>query len=138
MDINHESIISKIFKINTSLSQSKHTQARDLQEEEIRMGTHLSYGKVISEKVWCILISHKIRSTFYTGSTLRKLLSKPKDWVATENKNKTVYEIDCSEKQSPSVFCKKEVLKNFAKITGKHLSQSLFFNNVAGLGLQLY
>ena len=71
MDINHESIISKIFKINTSLSQSQHTQARDLQEEEIRMSTHLSYVKVISEKVWCILISHKIRSTFYTGSTLR-------------------------------------------------------------------
>ena len=35
----------------------------------------------------------------------------------------------------PEVFCKKGVLKNFAKFTGKHLSQSLFFNNVAGLSL---
>ena len=35
----------------------------------------------------------------------------------------------------PEVFCTKGVLKNFAKCTGKHLCQSLFFNKVAGLGL---
>ena len=33
----------------------------------------------------------------------------------------------------PEVFCKKGVLRNFAKFTGKHLRQSLFFNKVAGL-----
>ena len=32
---------------------------------------------------------------------------------------------------------KKDALKNFAKFTGKHLCQSLFFNKVAGHGLQL-
>ena len=31
------------------------------------------------------------------------------------------------------VFCKKNVLQNFAKFTGKHLCQSFFFNKVAGL-----
>ena len=31
------------------------------------------------------------------------------------------------------VFCKKGVLRNFTKVTGKHLRQSLFFNKVAGL-----
>ena len=30
----------------------------------------------------------------------------------------------------PEVFCKKGVLRNFAKFTGKHLCQSLSFNNV--------
>ena len=30
-------------------------------------------------------------------------------------------------------FAKKGVLRNFAKFTGKHLCQSLFFNKVAGL-----
>ena len=35
-------------------------------------------------------------------------------------------------------FCKKGVLKNFAKFTGKHLYRSLFFNKVLGLSLQLY
>ena len=33
----------------------------------------------------------------------------------------------------PEVFCKKGVLSNFTKFTGKHLRQSLFFNKVAGL-----
>ena len=37
----------------------------------------------------------------------------------------------------PELFCKKGDLKNFTKFTGKNLCQSLFFNNVAGLGLQL-
>ena len=30
----------------------------------------------------------------------------------------------------PEVFCKKDVLRNFAKFTGKHLRQSLFFNKL--------
>ena len=32
------------------------------------------------------------------------------------------------------VFCKKGVLRNVTKFTGKQLFQSLFFNKVAGLG----
>ena len=35
----------------------------------------------------------------------------------------------------PEVFCKKGVLRNFSKFTGKHLCQSLYFNKVAALGL---
>ena len=31
------------------------------------------------------------------------------------------------------LFCKKGFLKNFAKFTGKHVCQSLFFNRVADL-----
>ena len=31
------------------------------------------------------------------------------------------------------VFCKKGVLENFTKFTGKHLCWSLFFNKVAGV-----
>ena len=31
------------------------------------------------------------------------------------------------------MFCKKDILRNFAKFTGKRLCQSLFFNKVAGL-----
>ena len=33
------------------------------------------------------------------------------------------------------VFCKKSVLRNFEKFTGKYLCQSLLFNKVAGLRL---
>ena len=36
----------------------------------------------------------------------------------------------------PEVFCKKVVLKNFTKFTGKHLRRSFFLNKVAGLRQQ--
>ena len=36
-------------------------------------------------------------------------------------------------KSRPEVFCKKGVLKNVAKFTGKHQYQRLFFNKVTGL-----
>ena len=36
-------------------------------------------------------------------------------------------------KQPPKMFCKKGVLRNFAKFTGKHVCQNLFFKKVAGL-----
>ena len=36
------------------------------------------------------------------------------------------------QKQPPEVFYKKGAPRNFAKFTGKHLCQSLFFNEVAG------
>ena len=38
----------------------------------------------------------------------------------------------------PNVLCKKGIPRNFAKFTEKSLSQSLFFNKVLGLSLQLY
>ena len=38
-----------------------------------------------------------------------------------------------SRSSRPEVFGKKGALRNFAKFTGKHLCQSLFFNKVAGL-----
>ena len=37
------------------------------------------------------------------------------------------------QKQLLEVFCKKTVFRNFAKLTGKHLSQRLFLNKFAGL-----
>ena len=40
-----------------------------------------------------------------------------------------------SRSSLPDVFCKKSVLRNFAKFTGKHLCQNLFFNEVACLGV---
>ena len=49
-----------------------------------------------SEKLRRMLRSRKIRSTFYIESTLRKLFCKPKNRVATDDKDNIVYEIDCS------------------------------------------
>ena len=73
-----ESIISKIFRelltLTGCLSQSQQlTQATDIQEEEIRMSINLPYVEGNSEKLRRMLKSHKIISTFYTESFLRKL-----------------------------------------------------------------
>ena len=76
------------------------TQATDLQEEEIRISINLPYLEGTSEKLRHILRSHKIRLTFYTDMTLSRLLCKPKDRVATEDKNNIAYEIDCSNCQA--------------------------------------
>ena len=37
----------------------------------------------------------------------------------------------------PEVFCKKSVLKNFTKFTGKHLCLSLFLTKLQASGRQL-
>ena len=66
------------------------------------------------------------------------------DSVKTENNMKLckeglIYDLEklgehaSSGSSRPEVFCKKGVLRNFTKFTGKHMCQSLFFNKVAGL-----
>ena len=49
------------------------------------------------------------------------------------NKCHAIYCLDCYRGSRPEMFCRKGVLRNFAKFTEKHLCQSLFFNKVAGL-----
>ena len=60
------------------------------------MSIKLLYVEGNNEKLRLILSSQKIRSTFYTESTLRQLLCKLKDRIATEDKNNVFYKIDCS------------------------------------------
>ena len=51
-----------------------------------------------------LLMSHKIRSTFYTESTLHKLLCTRKDQVSTDDKNNIVITLNVvTAKQSISV-----------------------------------
>ena len=106
-------VFKKITK-NHSLPQTQQlTQATDIQKEEIRISIKkLPYIEGTSEKLRCILRSHKIRSTFYSENTLRKLLCKPKDRVVTEDKNNIVYEIDCSNCEAVYFGESKQSLKS--------------------------
>ena len=110
-----ESIISKIFKTitnNHSLPQSRQqTQATYIQEEETRLCKNIPHFEGISEKLWCILRSHKIRSTFYTENTLHKFLCKPKD-KSYRRKNNIDYEIDCSNCEVVCFYESEESLKS--------------------------
>ena len=47
--------------------------------------------------------------------------------------NYIVIDVTKSRSSRQEVFCKKGILGNFAKFTGKHLCQVLFFNKVVGL-----
>ena len=95
MDIKKELLV-KSLRESLTIPASQLTQVKNIQEEEIRISINLPYVQGASEKLHGILRSHKIRSTFYIEYTLRKLLCKPKDQVATEDKNNILYEIDCS------------------------------------------
>ena len=53
-------------------------QATDIQEEEIGMSINLPYVEGTSEKLWCILKSHKRRSTLYMETALHKPFCKLK------------------------------------------------------------
>ena len=53
-------------------------------------------------------------------------------------KNHSTQYFTIGRSSRPEVFCKKGVLRNFAKFTGKHSAQVSVFNKVAGLSLQLY
>ena len=46
------------------------------------MSINLPYIEGTSDKLRRILRSHRIRSTFYSENTLRKLICKPKDRVS--------------------------------------------------------
>ena len=40
---------------------------------------------------------HNIKATFYTQTTLRSLLSKPKDPILKEDRNNAVYQLNCKD-----------------------------------------
>ena len=52
------------------------------------------------------------------------------------NHSKTFLITSSSRNRRAEVFCEKDVLKNFAKFTGKQLCQSLFFNNFIEITVQ--
>ena len=74
---------------------------------------YLLYVEGANEKLLRILRSHKIRSTFSTENTLQKLFCKPKDRVATEDKNNLDYQIDCSKCEAISFGESKQSLSAF-------------------------
>ena len=79
-------IVTRITNNHRLLQSKQKSQAKNVQEEEIIISVNLPCVEGTSGKPQHILRSHKIRSTFYIKSTLRKLLCKPKDQVGTEGK----------------------------------------------------
>ena len=55
---------------------------------------NLPYIQGLSEQLERALNKHNIEATFYTQTTLRSLLSKPKDHIPKEDRNNAVYQLN--------------------------------------------
>ena len=53
--------------------------------------------------------------------------------VSNSEQGHLAFRADMTQKQSPKVFCKIGIFRNFTKFTEKHLCQGLSFNKVSGL-----
>ena len=95
----------------------------------IKISINLPYVEGTREKLRRILRSHKIRSTFYTGNTLPKLLCKPKDQVATEDKNNIAYETDCSNREAV-YFSESKWFLNRVEMNTEDLSRNVNLKRV--------
>ena len=85
--------------------------------------------KRLQHRCFLVNIAKFIRTAFCMKH-IRWLLLFLKDIHFQESKEKTTVLYRSSR---PEGFCKKGVLRNFAKFTGEHLWESFFFNKVAGL-----
>ena len=62
-----------------------------------------------------------------------KISSKKKETKIKKEIVAVLHNLVTVRSSGPQAFCKKGILRNFTKLTGKRLCQSLFFNKVAGL-----
>ena len=92
------------FQKNSSKEQSKKhnrrkEQPREHPEEEPKQtkSINLLYIPGVSEQLKRALNKHNIKATFYTQTTFRSLLSKPKDLIPKENRNNALYQLNCKD-----------------------------------------
>ena len=64
---------------------------------------------------------------------IRICSNKDDFYIISEHRNSFNGKLKKFKSSRQEVFCKKSVLRNYAKFTGKHLRQSLFFNKASGL-----
>ena len=86
-------------------------------------------SKLMGKMVMSLKFSEPLfsRTITYITDFMRNFLWENKTNENNRNINWSI------QKQPPEVFCKKGVIRNFAKFKGKHLCQRPFFKKVAGL-----
>ena len=71
-------------------------QPAEKEPEPVRR-INLPYIQGISEQLQQTLSQHNIKSTFYTTTTLHKILPSPKDPIPTEKEHNIIYKLDCKD-----------------------------------------
>ena len=64
-------------------------------------------------------------------STISRVRNSWVEYFSFRKKKLSKVELISFRCSHPDVLCEKGVLRNFAKFTGKHLCQSLFFHKIA-------
>ena len=77
--------------------QSKHNNQPAEKEPDPVRRINLPYMQGLREQLQRTLSQHNIKSTFYTATTLRKILPSPKYPVPTEKKHNIIYKLDCKD-----------------------------------------
>ena len=77
--------------------QNKNNNQPAEKEPEPVRRTNLPYIQGISEQLQRTLSQHNIKSTFYTTTTLCKVLPSPKDPIPTDKKHNIIYKLDCKD-----------------------------------------
>ena len=77
--------------------QNKNNNQPAEKEPEPVRRINLLYIQGLSEQLQRTLSQHNIKSTFYTATTLRKILPSPKDLIPTEKKHNIIYKLDCKD-----------------------------------------
>ena len=71
-------------------------QPDEIEPEPVRR-INLPYIQGPSEQLQKTLSQHNIKSTFYTATTLHKILPCPKDPIPIEKKHNIIYKLDCKD-----------------------------------------
>ena len=89
---------------------------------------HLISAALSKGKYCGLVLVFKVQNSFARGGKTHEIFDFPcrKPCQLQPDALDYLFRSGC-----PEVFCKKGVLRNFAKFTGKHLCQSLFFNTAA-------
>ena len=77
--------------------QNKNNNQPAEKEPEPVRRINLLHIQGISEQLQRTLSQHDIKSTFYTTTTLHKILPSPKDPIPTEKTHNIIYKLDCKD-----------------------------------------
>ena len=102
----------------------------DMQFAANHTGLYLSTVKG-KDKKWGHCLAAKVIIQF--NIELVYSIWKPVIWKYNFSNSLNVQWSSCSRSSSRRCSVRKDVLRNLAKFTGKHLCQSLYFNKVTGL-----
>ena len=100
--------------------QNKNNNKPAKNEPELVKGINLPCIQGISEQLQRTLSQHNIKSTFYTTTTLRKILPSPKDPIPTEKKHNMIYKLDCKDCDA---VCIGESKRAYQTQIGEHISE---------------